>query len=98
MLNLSKNALFALINPYSAMFSLTGSLLMNFAFTEIKNYKDYDLSNYLINSYGQIKPIDNGKGNKIHAGKLVLGYKIMTLTENKTKQENQMKDNPRPAI
>ena len=56
-------------------------------FTPIKNYKDYDLSNYLINSHGQIKPVNNGKGNKIHAGKLILGYRMMTLTENKTKQK-----------
>jgi len=56
-------------------------------FTPIKNYKDYDLSNYLINSYGQIKPVNNGKGNKIHAGKISNTlYKMSTLTVNNTKK------------
>jgi hypothetical protein len=56
-------------------------------FTPIKNYKDYDLSNYLINSFGQIKPVDNKQGNKIHAGCISTSlYKMMSLTENKTKK------------
>ena len=56
-------------------------------FTPIKNYRDYDLSNYLINSFGQIKPVDNKQGNKIHAGCISTSlYKMMSLTENKTKK------------
>ncbi len=56
-------------------------------FTPIINYKNYDFTNYLINSHGQIKAISNGKGNKIHVG-CVSGtnYRMLKLKDKKTSE------------
>jgi len=54
-------------------------------FRPIVNYKDFDLTNYLINSYGQIKNTDLNKGGKIHADNISnTGYKMVKLKDKKT--------------
>jgi hypothetical protein len=56
-------------------------------FTPIINYKNYDFTNYLINSHGQIKAISNGKGNKIHVGGISgTNYKMLRLKDKKTSE------------
>jgi hypothetical protein len=54
-------------------------------FRPIVNYKDFDFTNYLINSYGQIKNINLNKGGKIHADCIAnTGYKMVQLKDKKT--------------